>query len=50
MSSRQIVLEVPVFRLESYGDCVFSVVAPTFWNRLLADIGNASSLNCFNPF
>jgi len=37
-SSSQILLQVTVSRLKSYGDCVFSVAAPTLWNRLLADI------------
>ena len=31
-------------RLRSYGDGAFSVSAPTLWNRLPADIRNASSL------
>ncbi|KAK2170581.1 hypothetical protein LSH36_2g17002, partial [Paralvinella palmiformis] len=43
-SSSQILLQVPVSRLKSYGDCAFSVAAPNLWNRLLADIRNASSL------
>jgi len=29
MSSSQILLQVPVSRLKSYGDCAFSVAAPT---------------------
>jgi len=43
-SSSQILLQVPVSRLKSYGNCVFSVAAPTLWNRLPADIRNASYL------
>ena len=43
-SSSQIPLQVPVSRLKSYGDCTFSVAAPTLWNWLQADIRNASSL------
>ena len=43
-SSSQILLQVPVSRLRSYGDCVFSVRAPNLWNKLPADIRNASSL------
>ena len=35
---------------QSYGDYEFSVAAPTLWNRLLADIRNASSLENLNPF
>ena len=31
-SSSQILLQVPVSRLKSYGDCAFSVAAPTLWN------------------
>ena len=46
-SSSQILLRVPVSRLKSYGDCAFSVAAPTLWNRLPADIRNASSLENF---
>jgi len=30
-SSSQKVLQVPVCRLKSYGDCTFSVAAPTLW-------------------
>ena len=41
-SSNKILLRVPVTRLKSYGDCVFIVTA--LWNRLPADIRNASSL------
>ena len=44
-SSSQILLQVS--RLKSYGDCAFSVAAPTLWNRLSADIRNASSLENF---
>ena len=43
-SSSQILLQVPLSRLKSYGDCAFSVAAPAFWNRLPANIRNASSL------
>ena len=43
-SSSHILLQVPVSRLKSYGDCAFSVAAPTLWNRLPADVRNASSL------
>jgi len=46
-SSSQILLQVPVSRFKSYGDCVFSVAAPTLWNRLPANIRNASSLENF---
>jgi len=46
-SSSQILMQVPVSRLKSCDDCAFSVVAPTLWNRLLADIRNASSLEIF---
>ena len=46
-SSSQILLQVPVSRLKSYGDCVFSVADPTSWNRFPADIRNALSLENF---
>jgi len=46
-SSSQILLQVPVSRLKSYGDFAFSVTAPTLWNRLPADIRDASSLEDF---
>ena len=36
-SSSQILLQVPVSRLKSYGDCVFSVAAAILWNKLLAN-------------
>ena len=42
-SSSQILLQVPVSQLKSYGDCAFSVAAPTLWNMLPANIRNASS-------
>ena len=42
-SSSQILLQVQVSRLMSYGDCAFSVAVPTLWNRLPANIRNASS-------
>ena len=45
-SSGQILLQVPVSWLKSFCDCVFSVAAPTLWNRLPADIRNALSLFC----
>ena len=42
-SSSQIVLQVPVSRLNLYGDCAFSVAAHTLWNGLPVDFRNASS-------
>ena len=36
--SSQILLQVPASRLQSYGDCAFSIAAPTLWNRLPWDI------------
>ena len=49
-SSSQILLQVPVSWLKSYGDCTFSVAPPTLWNRFPANNRNASSLENFNPF
>ena len=46
-SSSQILLQVLVSRLKSYGDCAFSVAAPTSWNKLTANIRNGSSLENF---
>ena len=46
-SSSQIPMQVPVIRLKSYGDCAFSVAAPTLWIMLPAYIRNASSLEFF---
>jgi len=43
-SSGQILLQVQVCRLKSYGGCAFSVAAPTLWNRLLVNIRNVASL------
>jgi len=43
-SSSQILLQVPVSRLKSYGDCAFSVATPTLWNKLPTNIRNVSSL------
>ena len=37
-SFSQILLQVPVSRLKSCGDCAFSVAAPTLWTRLPTDI------------
>ena len=47
-SSSQILLQVLVSRLKSYDDCAFSVAAPTLWNKLPANIRNASSLGNFS--
>jgi len=41
-SSSQKLLQMAVIRLKSYGDCTFRVANPTLWNRLRADISNAS--------
>ena len=49
-SSSQIILQVPVSWLKSYGDCAFSVAAPTLWNKLPANIRNASSLGNYRVF
>jgi len=46
-SSSQVLLQVPVSRLKSYGDYAFSVAALTLWNKLPADIRNAPSLENF---
>jgi len=46
-SSSQILLQVPLTRLGSFGGCAFSGTAPTLWNRLLTDIRNVSSLEHF---
>ena len=43
----QILLQVLVSWLKSYGDCAFSVAAPTLWNKLPPDIRNVSSLENF---
>ena len=48
-SSSQILLQVTVSRLKSYGNCVFSVAVSTLWNKLPANIRNAPSLENFNP-
>jgi hypothetical protein len=40
-------VQVPVSQLKSYGDCAFSVTAPTLWNKLPANIRKASSLENF---
>ena len=40
-------LQVPVSRLNPYGDCAFNVAAPTLWNKLPTNIRNASSLENF---
>ena len=46
-SSSQILLQVPVSRVKLSGDCAFGVVAYTLWNKLPANITNASSLENF---
>ena len=43
-SSSQVLLQVPVSSHKCYGDCVFSVAGPCFWNRLLGSIKSAMSL------
>ena len=43
-SSSQILLQVPVSRLKSYGNCACIVAAATLWNRLPADMRNFKSL------
>jgi len=48
--SSQILLQVSVSRLKSYGYCAFSVADPTLWNKLPADIRNVSSLEKFKSF
>ena len=45
--SSRTLLQVPVSRLKSYGDCAFSVAGPTLWNRLPADIRNVMSFENF---
>jgi len=43
-SSSQILVQVPVSRLKLYDDCEFIVAALTLWNKLTANIRNASPL------
>ena len=49
-SSSQILSQMPMSRLKEYGDCGFRFAAPTLWDRLPADIRNASSLEIFCLF
>ena len=46
-SFSQILLQVSVSRLKSYGNCQFSVAAPTLWNRLPVSNRNMCSLETF---
>ena len=46
-NSGQILLQVPVSQLKTYGNCAFSVAALTMWTRLPEDIKNVSSLENF---
>ena len=46
-TSSQILQQVPVSRLKSYGDCAFIVAAPTLWNKLPANIRKVSSFGNF---
>jgi len=46
-SSSQILLQMPVSRFKSYGDCTFNGADRTLWNLLPEDIRNASSLEFF---
>ena len=48
-SFSQTLLQVPVSRLKSYGDCAFSVAAPTLWNGLPEEIRNVSPLEKLKP-
>ena len=47
MSSSEILLQVPVSQLKSYGDCAFSVATRTLWNSLPVDIRSVLSLENF---
>jgi hypothetical protein len=49
-SSSQILLQVPVSRLKSYGDCAFSIAAPTLWNRLREILEIRRPLKILNIF
>ena len=44
------ICHVPVSLLTSYGDCAFSISAPTSCNKFSADIRNASSLEKLKSF
>ena len=46
-SSSQILVQVPVSRLKSYGDCTFSVAASSFCHQILE---MRRLLNLLNPF
>ena len=49
-SSSKIPLHVQMCLLMSYGDCAFSVAAPTLWNRLPAILKMGRILELLNMF
>ena len=46
-SSNQLLLQMPVSKLKSYGEGAFSVAGPTLWNRLPEEVRNKPSLESF---
>ena len=46
-SSDELILAVPKYRIQTYGLNIFSVAAPTLWNKLPSHIRNSKSLNVF---
>jgi len=46
-SSKQIMLQVPVSKLKSYGDGSFSVAGPVLWNRLPESVKSAKTMDHF---
>ena len=46
-SCSQLLLDVPLSRLKSYGDCAFCVAGPRLWNGLPEEIRKSSSLENF---
>ena len=48
-SCSQLLLDVPVSRLKSLGDCAFCVAGPTLWDGLPEQIRKLSPLENLNP-
>ena len=46
-SSSQILLQVPISQLKTYGAFIFGIASPSLWNMLPADITSGSSLENF---
>ena len=47
ISSGELILAVPKYKLQTYGLNTFGVAVPILWNKLPSHIRNSKSLNVF---